>query len=133
MTSCTWTVVTNTRTLTLTGNGTPIIASGNARCVGIFGSAIQVIKLSGEPDGFCSFLSETIVSTSSDCPETLFDCINGNCIASTTYNTPGIFATLADCQAACGQNPGCDGECVSAAEIAALQAAAANARSNCCG
>lgn len=33
---------------------------------------------------------------------TTYDCINGNCVTKGTYNTPGIHASLAACQAVCG-------------------------------
>jgi hypothetical protein len=31
-----------------------------------------------------------------------YDCLNGGCIQHTVYNSPGLFTTLAECQAACG-------------------------------
>lgn len=33
-----------------------------------------------------------------------YDCINGSCLTSSQYKTPGIFESLADCQANCGSN-----------------------------
>jgi len=65
-------------------------------------------------------------------PTVAHDCINGGCIPSTTYNTPGIFANLAACQSGCAKNSNCVGECVSAAQIAALQAATSNLISRYC-
>ncbi|MBW4614240.1 MAG: hypothetical protein KME21_13400 [Desmonostoc vinosum HA7617-LM4] len=45
----------------------------------------------------------------SQCPaEPKYDCINGVCALATAYNTPGSYASLADCQSACGvSSPGC--------------------------
>jgi len=31
-----------------------------------------------------------------------YDCVNGNCVESSQYNTPGIYNSLANCQAVCG-------------------------------
>jgi hypothetical protein len=52
------------------------------------------------------------------------DCINGGCLPSKIYNTPGKYANLAACESGCAKDSNCDGECVSAAEISALQQAA---------
>lgn len=61
------------------------------------------------------------------------DCLNGNCVPASTYGTPGAFPNLAACQSGCAKNSNCDGECVSAEEIAALQQAANNLRGRLCG
>jgi hypothetical protein len=61
-----------------------------------------------------------------------YDCINGGCLPKTTYNTPGVFASLAACQSGCAKNSNCKGECVSADELAALQQAAANLKARYC-
>jgi hypothetical protein len=60
------------------------------------------------------------------------DCVNGGCVPKTTYNTPGKFGSLAACQGGCAKDSNCTGECVSSAEIAALQQAANKAQANCC-
>lgn len=65
-------------------------------------------------------------------PDQGFDCINGGCVPKTSYNTPGLFASLAACQAGCAKNSTCMGECVSAEELAALQQAASTVRSRLC-
>jgi hypothetical protein len=62
-----------------------------------------------------------------------YDCINGGCVPKATYNTPGVFASLAACQSGCAKNSNCTGECVPAEEIAALQQAANNIRAKFCG
>lgn len=41
-----------------------------------------------------------------NCVEEPYDCLNGICVKKDVYNTPGIFASLADCQAICTSN-GC--------------------------
>jgi hypothetical protein len=66
-------------------------------------------------------------------PEQPYDCLNGGCIPQTTYNTPGKYANLAACQAACAKDGTCDGECVSKDELAALQQAADQIRTRLCG
>jgi hypothetical protein len=66
-------------------------------------------------------------------PNVRHDCLNGGCISKVTYNTPGKYPNLAACQAACAKDSNCDGECVSAAEIAALQQAANLVKTKLCG
>jgi hypothetical protein len=61
-----------------------------------------------------------------------YDCVNGGCIPKTTYNTPGVFASLAACQSGCAKNSNCTGECVSTDEIAALQQAASALQARLC-
>jgi hypothetical protein len=61
------------------------------------------------------------------------DCVNGGCVPKTTYNTPGKFANLAACEAGCAKDSSCNGECVTAEEMAALQQAAAKVRGKLCG
>lgn len=36
-----------------------------------------------------------------------YDCLNGQCVVSTQYSTPGTYANLADCQAACANGGAC--------------------------
>lgn len=90
----------------------------------------------GSTIGFDRFTSIFSVVYSSDCntvqPNESYDCINGGCIPKATYSTPGVFASLAACQSGCAKNSNCAGECVSAAELAALQAAAGTVRSRLC-
>jgi hypothetical protein len=66
-------------------------------------------------------------------PNQTHDCVNGGCIPSTTYNTPGKYANLADCQSGCAKDSTCNGECVSAADLANLQQAAGLVQSRLCG
>lgn len=61
-----------------------------------------------------------------------FDCLNGGCIPQATHKTPGFYANLAACQSGCAKNSNCAGECVSAAELAALQQAANQLKSKIC-
>lgn len=61
-----------------------------------------------------------------------FDCLNGGCIPKTTHNTPGKYASLTACQSGCAKDSNCTGECVSVAELAALQQAASNLQSKFC-
>jgi hypothetical protein len=61
-----------------------------------------------------------------------YDCINGGCVQKGTYNTPGVFDSLAACQSGCAKNSNCTGECVPADEIANLQQALNNLQSKFC-
>lgn len=65
-------------------------------------------------------------------PSQPFDCLNGACLPKSTYNTPGFFDSLSACQSGCAKNSNCTGECVSAAEIAALKQSANNLQSRIC-
>lgn len=38
---------------------------------------------------------------------TKYDCLNGNCVESTEYKTPGIYQSLSDCQAVCANGGAC--------------------------
>lgn len=40
-----------------------------------------------------------------------YDCINGACIKSSQYDTPGIYEDISECEKACGT--GCSGKCLS--------------------
>jgi hypothetical protein len=66
-------------------------------------------------------------------PSSAYDCINGGCVPKATYNTPGKYANLAACESGCAKDSKCTGECVSSAELAALQQAANNLQSKICG
>ena len=52
------------------------------------------------------------VSTPDPPPQIKYDCINGACIDSTQYKTPGIYTTLEECQANCGNGKDCKPCCV---------------------
>jgi hypothetical protein len=47
------------------------------------------------------------------------DCINGACLPKATYNTPGIYNSLSECQTACGT--GCSGQCISNSDWAQIE------------
>jgi hypothetical protein len=65
-------------------------------------------------------------------PNIKCDCLNGACIPSVTYGTPGKYPTLTACEAGCAKDAACEGECVSYAELSALQQAAAIVISKLC-
>ena len=50
------------------------------------------------PNSECSNCSPSIKT---------YDCLNGACMESVVYYTPGLFNSLADCEAACGGGTGC--------------------------
>lgn len=65
-------------------------------------------------------------------PSQPHDCINGNCLPSTTYKTMGFYSNLADCQSGCAKNSKCAGECVPQNEIENLRTAVTKLRSRIC-
>jgi hypothetical protein len=98
--------------------------------------------LSDANPNFYSAKTQTVVQVScskcSGCctdldPSQKFDCINGGCVPASTYNTPGKYANAAACQSGCAKDSSCTGECVSAAEIAALGQALNNLQAKSCG
>jgi hypothetical protein len=116
----------NAASFTFTGLAT--FESGTFdNCSGLW-LAIDGVRL-GQPYFFYGDATITI-----DCgdPSTAYDCLNGGCIPKGAYNTPGKYATLQLCQASCNQGTNCDGECVSAAEISALQQTANLVKSKLC-
>lgn len=60
-----------------------------------------------------------------------YDCINGACITTETYNTPGLYQSLSDCELACGT--GCSGKCISNADWATIQRLATQLKNKSCG
>ncbi|MBD2197941.1 MULTISPECIES: hypothetical protein [Calothrix] len=59
-----------------------------------------------------------------------YDCINGACIPSSTYNTPGIYQSLSECEIACGT--GCNGKCISNAEWSKIEGLSSQLRNKNC-
>ena len=66
-------------------------------------------------------------------PNQPFDCLNGGCIPQITYKTPGVYASLSDCQSGCAKNSDCQGECVSKDQMIQLQQATDLITSRLCG
>ena len=102
-----------------------------------FGYPPPLVGSGGVYSAWCLDDDESVISVSFyDCEvdkNQPFDCLNGGCVPKTTYNTPGVFLNLAACQAGCATNSTCTGECVSTAELAALQQAANQLQSKFCG
>jgi hypothetical protein len=83
--------------------------------------------------GWYSYPQFYLKNCSGVTPEGKCDCVNGGCVPSATYNTPGKYANLAACESGCAKDSPCTGECVSTAEIAALQQAVSTVQSRLCG
>ncbi len=65
-------------------------------------------------------------------PNQPHDCINGSCIPSVSYGTPGKYPNLAACTSGCAKDSPCTDECISTDEIAALQQAVDQLRFSKC-
>jgi hypothetical protein len=117
MTYCRWSVTTTyprTIEITLLQGETPAMGV-NARCGNFIGS----IALKDDPGfyfgaytNYCAYPAEQItgyflVGCEAPPPSSGYDCLNGNCIQASVYNTPGQYSTLADCQAGCGSGGQC--------------------------
>lgn len=78
-------------------------------------------------------ISITIRSSSNSCPATPtgYDCINGTCIPKATFNTPGFYKNLSECETACGT--GCSGKCISNAEWAQIESLSNQLKNRNCG
>ncbi|MEH2001105.1 MAG: hypothetical protein V7L00_20540 [Nostoc sp.] len=76
-----------------------------------------------------------------------YDCINGNCVVSSQYKTPGIYTGLATCQAVCANGGACaagkqcvdpttfcpDGKvCIEQAEFASVEGLISKINSEVC-
>ncbi|MBN3939180.1 hypothetical protein [Nostoc sp. NMS9] len=79
--------------------------------VGTDGRVIASTPGINDPSSTLYSSSKTFVKTDSNCvtpsPDTKYDCINGKCIVKTQYNTPGLYQSLADCQAVCANGGAC--------------------------
>lgn len=63
-------------------------------------------------------------------PTPKYDCLNGICVLSTQYNTPGIYS-LSECEQTCGT--GCSGKCISNADWATIEGLAGQLKNKNCG
>jgi len=63
-------------------------------------------------------------------PSIPHDCINGACTPKTTYNTPGLYVSLEECEVACGT--GCSGICVSNSDWAKIEGLAGQVKNKVC-
>lgn len=84
--------------------------------------------------GFQSF------GSCSGCEEPLpknYDCLNGNCIESTVYETPGLYRTLEECQIVCGTvtNNECPPGhvCLTTSEFSQISSLASQIKGEICG
>jgi hypothetical protein len=59
------------------------------------------------------------------------DCINGACLLASQYGTPGLYASLAECEVACGT--GCSGKCISNAEWSQIESLSNQLKNKNCG
>ncbi len=76
-------------------------------------SAYKVFVNGVEPDPGAGYLQGS-ANWIPDAVIEQYDCINGACLKKTTYNTPGLYASLSLCEVACGT--GCSGKCLSNAD-----------------
>jgi hypothetical protein len=65
------------------------------------------------------------------CEGEKYDCINGACLKAGVYNSPGFYASLSECEKACGL--GCSGKCLSNVDWAAIEGLANRLKNKNCG
>ncbi|NJM23604.1 MAG: hypothetical protein HC907_35800 [Richelia sp. SM1_7_0] len=59
-----------------------------------------------------------------------YDCVNGACVPEDTFNTPGFYENLSECETVCGE--GCSGKCLSKEDWQKIQdLARRNKNKNC--
>jgi hypothetical protein len=83
--------------------------------------------------GLAPIQSATFTKTDPNCgsqESIIYDCINGACIPKTTYNTPGLYQSLSECETACGT--GCSGKCISSSDWAQIEGLANKLKSKNC-
>jgi hypothetical protein len=114
-----------------------LVVVGGGVCGGVI--LVDAEGRSAANPAYYSAISQAVEQVScSNCsgccqnPDVVCDCVNGGCVPATTYNTPGVYASLAACQSGCAQNSPCTGECVDPAEIAALNQAISSLRPRIC-
>lgn len=114
MTFCTTTVHgsgLNTNGCVSLGNYGDYTFNGRATLVSTtyLGCSGLQLYLDGVSQGnsYIFYTDAYILSTTCDPLPELYDCINGNCIASTTHGTSGLYKSLADCQAVCANGGAC--------------------------
>lgn len=54
-----------------------------------------------------AYINDCNACLSNPPPQQKYDCINGVCTPKSTYSTPGIYASLTDCQAVCANGGAC--------------------------
>ncbi|WP_413176508.1 hypothetical protein [Anabaena azotica] len=80
----------------------------------------------------CNWLGDVTFTFKPDSiPETKYDCINGLCVSSTTYNTPGFYQSLEQCEVNCGV--GCSGVCISNSDWNQIQSKSNQLKNINCG
>ncbi len=78
-------------------------------CVGTDGRSLSSASIN-DPNSTLYSSSKTFVKSDPNCTTptlSKYDCINGNCVPKSTYNTPGLYVSLADCQAVCANGGAC--------------------------
>jgi hypothetical protein len=109
-----------------------VIATGNG-AGGVYTRYAASPAWQYNPAGWYSYPQFYLKNCTGIDPTQKHDCVNGGCVPQSTYNTPGVYANLATCQSGCAKNSTCTGECVSAADLAALQQAAGTVQTRICG
>lgn len=97
---------------------------------------VQMNALAGYPNNTYYLVTwqspPTLIKRGDTCalPAVKYDCINGACLPKATYNTPGLYQSLEDCEVACGA--GCSGKCISNSEWAQIEGLSDEVRSTNC-
>lgn len=78
--------------------------------------------------GIGSIVSKTFVPSTP--PVIKYDCINSACVNKATYNTPGFYQSLSECETSCGT--GCGGKCISNSEWAQIEGLSNQLRNRNC-
>jgi hypothetical protein len=89
----------------LTANGAPVLSLVSA-CDGRYFDARHTY-VSANPQ----IISNVFTKDDPNCGNTQYDCINGTCYESTTYNTPGLYSSLNECLGSCSSGF-CSGVCI---------------------
>jgi hypothetical protein len=115
-------------------NGVTLVYDGVNTGIGeisAFASVVDFADPSLCPPGYPFYSDDSAgCAPTSLNPNQSCDCVNGGCVPKT--GTPGVFPSLASCEAGCAKNSNCTGECVDPAEIAALNQSISTLRSRIC-
>lgn len=93
----------NNASLAFNGSGLSLIVDGS----NIAGIGYEYRNGTGQVSIVADSLPASVFISSGNCSgcrsiNKRYDCVNGKCFEQTVYNSPGLFASLIDCEAACG-------------------------------
>jgi hypothetical protein len=110
--------------------------AGFSPCPGVIQYRMRAVSPSGgvidagRPFSTCHNLVFRLSTNSCKPASQKYDCINGACVPNITYNTPGLYQSLSECEISCGT--GCSGVCISNDDWAQIEGLSDQLKSKNC-